>query len=150
MIIRKYIDSDRIRVVELLKLNTPQYFSPTEEEGLIDYLNNHADNFYVLEIENNIICCGGFNFAEDPEIVRISWGIVDPKFQGKGFGSELTRFRINKMKEIPGVKILSVRTSQMTYKFYEKFGFKVREIAKDFWADGYDMYRMDMNKEDTL
>ncbi len=146
MLVRKYNDSDRLRVLELFRSNTPQFFSPSEEKDLIFYLDNHAEDFYVLKVDNKIVCCGGFNLSEDPEVVRISWDIVDPNYHGKGFGSELTIFRLEKMSEIPGVKILSVRTSQMAYKFYEKFGFELKEKVKDFWAPGFDMYRMDRGK----
>jgi [ribosomal protein S18]-alanine N-acetyltransferase len=56
----------------------------------------------------------------------------------------LTQYRINRIKEIDTVEIISVRTSQLVFKFYEKFGFVLKEIAKDYWAEGLDMYRMEM------
>lgn len=147
MLVRPYTNSDKPRVLELFKLNTPENFAPSEEKDLVDYLNNHSDNYYVLKVDNKIVCCGGYNISEDPEVVRISWDIVDPQYQGKGFGGELTLYRIEKMSEIPGVKTLSVRTSQLAYKFYEKFGFVLKEKVKDFWAPGFDMYKMDRAKE---
>lgn len=143
MIIRKHIDSDRKRIMELLKLNTPKYFSPEEEEDLIDYLDNHADNYYIIEDDNVIVGCGGFNLSEDGETGKISWDIFDPQRQGKGYGSALTKFRIQRIKEIEGVKIVSVRTSQLVYPFYEKFGLELREVVRDYWAEGFDLYRLD-------
>lgn len=143
MIIRKHTDSDRKRIMELLKLNIPEYFSPEEEEDLIDYLDNHADNYYVIEDDNVIVGCGGFNLSEDGETGKISWDIFDPQSQGKGYGSVLTKFRIQRIKEIEGVKIVSVRTSQLVYPFYEKFGLELREVVKDYWAKGFDLYRLD-------
>ena len=143
MIIRKHTNSDRTRIIELLRLNTPQYFSPSEEEDLIDYLDNHADNYFVVEDDNIIVGCGGFNLSEDGEIGKISWDIFDPKSQGLGFGGALTKFRIQKIKEIDGVRTISVRTSQLVYPFYEKFGLKLREVVKDYWAKGFDLYRLD-------
>lgn len=143
MNIRKHRESDRERILELLRLNTPEYFSPDEEEDLVYYLDNHADNYYVLEISNIIVGCGGFNLSEDGETGRISWDIIDTRYQGKGYGSILTKFRIEKMKEIDTIKTISVRTSQLVYPFYEKFGLKIREIVKDYWAEGFDLYRLD-------
>lgn len=143
MIIRKHTDSDRKRIMELLKLNIPEYFSPEEEEDLIDYLDNHADNYYVIEDDNVVVGCGGFNLSEDGETGKISWDIFDPQSQGKGYGSALTKFRIQRIKEIEGVKIVSVRTSQLVYPFYEKFGLELREVVKDYWAKGFDLYRLD-------
>ena len=143
MIIRKHKESDRTKIIELLRLNTPEYFSPDEECDLIYYLDNYADNYYVVEVDNVIVGCGGFNLSDDGETGKISWDIFDTQKQGKGYGSALTRFRIKKMKEIDSIKIISVRTSQLVYPFYEKFGLKIREIVKDYWAEGFDLYRLD-------
>ena len=143
MTIRKHRDSDRERIIELLRQNTPEYFSPDEEKDLLYYLDYHADNYYVLEVDNVIVGCGGFNLSEDGETGKISWDIFDVKHQGKGYGSVLTQFRIEKMKEIDSIKTISVRTSQLVYPFYEKFGLEIREIVKDYWAEGFDLYRLD-------
>lgn len=143
MIIRKHTDADRQRIIELLRLNTPKYFSSNEEEDLIYYLDNHADNYYVVEVDHILVGCGGFNLSEDGETGKISWDIFDPQSQGKGYGSALTRFRIQRIKEIEGVKIISVRTSQLVYPFYEKFGLELRETVKDYWDKGFDLYRLD-------
>ena len=143
MIIRKYTLFDRARIIELLQLNTPEYFSPDEEDDLIYYLDNFADNYFVVDDDDVIVGCGGFNLSEDGVTGKISWDIFDPQSQGKGFGGALTKFRIQRMKEIDGIKLISVRTSQLVYPFYEKFGLKLREIVKDYWAKGFDLYRLD-------
>ncbi|WP_165045214.1 GNAT family N-acetyltransferase [Dysgonomonas sp. ZJ709] len=143
MIIREYLDSDKEQLIELLRLNTPEYFSPSEEEDLKDYLDNHADNYYVVDIDGVIVGCGGFNLTDDRETGKISWDIIHPKSQGQGVGRELTLFRIRKMKEIESIKTISVRTSQLAYKFYAKFGLELREVVKDYWDKGFDLYRLD-------
>ncbi len=141
--IRIYRDSDKPIVLGLLRSNTPQYFSPNEEKDLFDFLENHIENYFVLLIGNEIKGCGGFNLSEDNKTAKICWDIFHPDCQGKGFGSELTKFRIYEIKKIKSVKTISVRTSQLAYKFYEKFGFEIKEIVKDFWDLGFDLYRME-------
>ncbi|WP_447635384.1 GNAT family N-acetyltransferase [Flavobacterium microcysteis] len=143
MIIREYTVSDKPRLVELLKLNTPEFFSPNEEKDLLYYLDNEADNYFVLVMEDKVVGCGGFNLTEDGKTAKISWDIFDPNCQGKGLGSALTRFRIEKIKENKEIKTLSVRTSQLVYPFYEKFGLKLREVVKDYWDEGFDLYQLD-------
>lgn len=143
IVIRKHEATDRDRIIELLRLNTPEYFSPNEEADLIDYLDHHADNYYVLLLEGVIQGCGGFNLSEDGETGKLSWDFFHPESQGKCLGSALTRFRIQKIKEIAGIKTVSVRTSQLAYKFYAKFGLELREVVKDYWDVGFDMYRLD-------
>ncbi|WP_428657263.1 GNAT family N-acetyltransferase [Runella sp.] len=149
MLIRKYIDADRTRIPELLRLNTPEYFSPNEEEDLVYYLDNHVENYYVIEIDGVVQGCGGINISDDGETAKLSWDIVHPEYQGKGLGSELTKFRIERIKEMEGIKMISVRTSQLVYPFYQKFGLEVQEIVEDFWDEGFDMYRMEYPITDT-
>ncbi|MDQ3191018.1 MAG: GNAT family N-acetyltransferase, partial [Bacteroidota bacterium] len=71
-----------------------------------------------------------------------SWDILDPNYQNKGLGSLLLKFRIEKLKEFKSLKRITVRTSQFAYKFYEKNGFELKEIIKDYWAIGFDLYNM--------
>src|SRR5690606_1790046 len=143
MLIRKYTTTDMPKIILLLRLNTPKYFAPEEEKDFLAYLKQDADNYYVIE-ENNIITgSGGFNLTEDRATGKISWDIIHPDCHGKGLGTKLMRFRIEQMKEIKSVNKISVRTSQLAYRFYEKFGLQLREVIKDYWASGFDLYRLD-------
>lgn len=143
MIIRKYTPADKTRVIELFQLNTPEYFSPIEEDGLIDYLANHSDNYFVAEEGGMIVGSAGFNLSENGKTGKLSWDIIHPDSHGKGIGTTLTKYRIQRLKEIESVKIISVRTSQVVYKFYEKFGLELQEVVNDYWAPGFDLYRLD-------
>ncbi len=143
MKIRNYKQQEKQELIGLLRLNTPLYFSPNEEKDFAFYLDNHAANYFVVEEDNCIIGCGGFNLSENGTTAKIAWDIIHPYSQRRGIGSKLINFRVNKIKENRNVKILSVRTSQLTYKFYEKFGLEIREVVKDFWDIGFDMYRLD-------
>ncbi len=142
MTIRPYTAADRENVLHLLRLNTPQYFAPSEEKDLVHYLENHADHYFVVESGGALLGCGGFNFSDDRTVGKISWDIFHPGHQGKGLGSALTRYRIEQLKAYDSVQVISVRTSQVAYKFYEKFGFQLQETIKDYWAEGFDLYRM--------
>lgn len=142
MHIRTYNTSDKVRVIELFRLNTPAYFSPNEEKDLVFYLENELEAYYLLEHENVVVGCGGINFSDNKERAIISWDFIHPDMQGKGFGTALLRYRIEQIKNIHSVKIITVRTSQMAFKFYEKSGFVLKEIVKDYWDKGFDLYRM--------
>ena len=144
MTIRPYSSSDKDKIIELLRLNTPKYFSETEEKDLIDYLDNHIDHYYVLEEKDILLGCGGFNITKDGATAYLSWAIIHPEQQGKGLGSIITKHRIAEINKIEGVKDIAVRTSQHVYKFYEKMGFSILEIVKDYWAKGFDLYDMKM------
>ena len=143
MQIRPFQTSDTPRLLELLKLNTPEYFSASEENDLIYYLENEIEQYFVLLVDHEILGCGGFNLSEDLKTGRISWDIFHPTSQGKGLGTALTNYRIERMKEIKSIETISVRTSQLAYPFYVKFGLELKEIVKDYWADGFDLYRLE-------
>ena len=144
MKIRPYTPADNESIINLLRLNTPKYFAPEEEADLKHYLSNEIDFYFVAEENNKIIGCGGINIVDNGKTARISWDIIHPEYQGKGIGGELTQYRIDRIKEIPGIEAIVVRTSQLVYPFYQKFGFEVKEVVKDYWAEGIDMYVMEL------
>ena len=143
IIIREYESTDKVSVLKLLRLNTPKYFSPEEEKDLIYYLENEIESYYLLELNDEVVGGGGFNFSGDSSNVKISWDIFHPDHQGKSLGSYLLKYRLEKLNEFEKLDKITVRTSQMVYKFYEKSGFKLLEVVKDYWAKGYDLYRME-------
>ena len=144
MIIRPYTPADDDAILELLRLNTPQYFAESEETDLLDYLSNHIDHYYIVEIDSRIMGCGGFNRTPDGKSGVLSWDIIHPGSQGKGIGRTLVQHRINAMREL-GVENIGVRTSQHAYKFYEKMGFTLKKVVKDYWAPGFDLYDMELS-----
>ena len=122
IIIREYCPTDRNDVMNLIRLNIPKYFAVKEEADLGRYLDEEVELYYVL---------------------LFAWDIVHPAYQGKSLGTKLLNHRIEKLRNISSIKKIIVRTSQLVYKFYEKQGFVLLEVKKDYWADGLDMYKME-------
>jgi N-acetylglutamate synthase-like GNAT family acetyltransferase len=140
--IRKYQQSDLTKVLHLLHLNTPQYFDPSEEKAFIQYLENKIEDYFVFEKENQIVAVGGINYFSEEKSARIAWDMVHPDFHGQGIGTQLLKHRLNVIKEKSHYKEAVVRTSQLVYSFYQKTGFQLEKIEKDFWAEGFDLYLM--------
>jgi [ribosomal protein S18]-alanine N-acetyltransferase len=141
--IRKYKENDKSDLIRLLRLNTPKFFAPSEEKEFIDYLIGHSDNYFVVEELNEIIGAGGFNYGFDNgATTRISWDLINPEKQGKGIGTRLTKFRIEEIRRNSQINKIVVRTTQLVYEFYEKNGFQLERVEKDFWAVGFDLYEM--------
>ncbi|UUC47065.1 GNAT family N-acetyltransferase [Flavobacterium cerinum] len=141
--IRPYHSNDKSQLMTLIRLNIPDYFAPDEEADFEEYLEHHLDYYFVVEVDGIILGSGGFNRTEDLKTAKISWDLFHPDSQGKGLGSALTRFRIQEIQKLGGIQLISVRTSQLVYPFYEKFGFETKEIVKDFWDIGFDLVRME-------
>lgn len=140
--IRAYNPPDKNELINLIKLNTPQYFSKAEEKDLSNYLDDEIEDYFVYEEDGAIIGCGGINYEDGDKTAVISWDIIHPDYQGKGIGKQLLLHRINKIKRNKLVIQIKVRTAQLTYKFYEKSDFILQRIEKDFWAPGFDLYYM--------
>ncbi len=148
--IREYEINDKNEVINLIRLNTPEYFAVDEEEDLNKYLEIERELYYVLLYDQKIVGCGGINFTDNNTIGKISWDILHPAYQGKSLGTKLLQHRIAKLNSIDGIQKIIVRTSQLAYKFYEKQGFELFEIKKDYWAKGFDMYNMEYKRKSRL
>lgn len=145
--IRPYSNKDKSKVIELLRQNTPEYFNPSEESDFENYLNNEVEEYFVYEYNSEIIGVGGINYFPEEKLARMSWDIIDPKAQGKGIGKKLIQYRINRLNGNPNIELIVVRTSQLAYQFYEKMGFELEKIEKDFWAKNFDLYQMQMHNK---
>jgi N-acetylglutamate synthase-like GNAT family acetyltransferase len=105
-------------------------------------LETERELYYVLLYDQKIVGCGGINFADNKTTGKISWDIFYPNYKGKSLGTKLLKHRLNKLNSIDSIQKIIVRTTQVAYKFYEKQGFELFEIKKDYWADGFDLYNM--------
>lgn len=143
MKIRPYISSDQAAVLQLFDGNIPQYFDKTERAGLVHYLENETEDYFVVEEQGEIVGAGGINYEPQTKTAVISWDIIKPNQQGKGIGRKLTQHRIQHINIKDEIEKIIVRTSQHTDKFYEKMCFKFLKVEKDYWAKGFDLYEME-------
>jgi N-acetylglutamate synthase-like GNAT family acetyltransferase len=130
--IRAYTPKDKPQIIELLRLNTPKYFDPSEASDLEDYLENKLEDYFVFEEHSKLIGAGGINYFPEEKTARISWDMVDPNSHGLGIGKKLTQYRLQQLRGNPEVELIIVRTTQHVYKFYEKMGFELDKVEKDF------------------
>lgn len=142
MKIRPYQTKDKEAIIQLFRSNIPQYFDPSEEAGLIDYLDNQLEDYFVLEEQGNVIGAGGINYTFQDKTACLSWDIIKPEFHGKGLGRRLCEHRLKHIQQQPEIERVEVRTAQNTFRFYEKMGFKLIRVVEDYWAKGYDLYEM--------
>ena len=113
IVIREYLTTDKEVVMNLIKLNTPNFFAKEEVNDLSNYLDKGIELYYVLLVDGKVVGCGGINFAEKRTIGKISWDLMHPDYQGKSLGKKLLRYRIEVLKAIPSIKKITVRTSQL-------------------------------------
>lgn len=153
MVIRQYKPTDRQACIEIFKNNCPDYFDPTEIDGLENWLNGQdkgeiiyktsvADFFYVLENDKQIIACGGFYIVKDKLNANMVWGMVDKRYHRQGFGRELFQYRVAQIQKLFPKHSIVLDTSQHTYNFFTRLGFSVTKITQDAYGHGLDRYDM--------
>lgn len=152
--IRKYTKNDRAACLEVFKQNVPQYFAVKEIADFEQFLavfeaemtaepTKLQTEYLVLEYNNEIIGCGGFGISHtDPTAVTFIWGFVHPKFHKEGFGKQLFLHRLAQLKTQFATLPIILDTTQFSYSFFEKYGFKTTNIQADYYAPGYDRYDM--------
>lgn len=69
--IREYELTDKSAVMNLIRLNTPRYFTPEEEAGLSRYLDSERELYYVLLFNEKIVGCGGGRRSISENIFRL-------------------------------------------------------------------------------
>lgn len=109
-----------------------------------NYLDNEIEDYFVVVQNESIIACGGLNYDYDKKEAVLSWGMVHPTYQGWGIGSQLTEHRIKHLHPVQGIDKLMVRTSQHTYKFYEKMGFELKSVTNNYWGPNLHLHVMQM------
>ena len=144
--IRPFLLSDHAALIEIFHRNTPVWFHVSELADLENYLMKHShQNYFVAELNDKVICSGGFFFMNETKSEgRLAWLMIDPAYHGKGVGRKIVEHCLILIRKEKSVKIISVRTSQLTDKFYARFGFKTIATKKDYWAPGMDLVHMEM------
>lgn len=147
ILIRKFKPEDSTALLQIIKNNTPEYFAVTEIEDYKTYLETEIQDYFVAVLEDKIIAGAGINYDREKQLAKISWDVVDVGFHKQGIGTLLLNHRLEIIATKKHIRSIIVRTSQHAYAFYEKNGFKLLERHKDYWAEGFDMYKMSYNKK---
>jgi ribosomal-protein-alanine N-acetyltransferase len=145
--IRAFNTSDKPALFQIFMLNTPDYFAAEEKKDFEAFLDEHAKTYFVVEENGVIVGCGGYHFNATKTEGRISWDLFHPAYRGKGFGRQLVTHCLEAIRNEASVRKISVWTSQLAFRFYARFGFKTKEIKKDYWGKGLDLYRMELESD---
>jgi [ribosomal protein S18]-alanine N-acetyltransferase len=64
IVIREYLTTDKEVVINLIKLNTPNFFAKEEVNDLSNYLDKGIELYYVLLVDGKVVGCGGGGKSE--------------------------------------------------------------------------------------
>jgi N-acetylglutamate synthase-like GNAT family acetyltransferase len=142
MILREYTLQDKAACLALFDSNLNPYFLPHERADFNQFLDKKIGEYFVVEQEGAIVGCGGIAFTQETGEGNLTWGMINRHKHRQGIGQFLTAARLERLRQIPGLKFVSIQTSQHTVEFYTRHGFQVREIIKDGFGRGLDNYKM--------
>ncbi len=111
--IRQATRSDVARIYNLTS-------SSVEKEELtrrsIESIENDIHNFYVYEIDGNLVGCVLITrFEEESTTAEINTLFVHPLHQRQGIGSKLANFACHKLKDLGVVRVLALTTQSVGF-----------------------------------
>jgi N-acetylglutamate synthase-like GNAT family acetyltransferase len=148
-----YNDNFKQGCLAAFQSNIPVYFTPEEINDFTNFLEQRAmpkENeiqstfYYVLLKNNEVIGCGGFGERERDGTVTLAWGLVHSDFHKQGVGKLLLQHRLTEARKVYPSKTIYLDTTQYSYPFFEKFGFKTTKITIDFYMKGMHRYDMEL------
>ncbi len=140
-VLRPYRSLDQEAILNLFLSNTPEFFHPREYDDLMGFLaGSEVSTFYVVERAKEIVACGGYLIKDQKAL--LTWFIVDPGSHGMGLGKLLIDHHLEALK-VAGVNLVEVRTSQLAYRFFEKFGFRLMFTKPDYWGPAMHLYQLE-------
>lgn len=142
--IRKYKITDKEELTRIFKLNTPKYFDISEITDFQKYLETDGENYFTIEVENKIVGGAGIQIADNKTVGRITWIFFHPSQSGKGLGKMSVEHCLSIFRKDENIKKVAVTTSQLAYKFFEKFNFVHKITEKDYWGEGLHLYLMEL------
>jgi ribosomal-protein-alanine N-acetyltransferase len=149
--LRAYTPADKAECLAAFMSNVPLYFTREEIgqfEGFLDKFQKpdgkleNGTHYFVVALGDQVVGCGGFGYKENTDILFMAWGLVHNDYHKIGLGKALLLHRVDMIKRnFPGSAI-GLDTTQHSYPFFEKMGFRVTKITEDFYEPG--MHRYDM------
>jgi ribosomal protein S18 acetylase RimI-like enzyme len=141
--IRPYKPTDKGHLLKIFGYSVPEFFDKNEINDFEEYLGQKAETYLTIEVDNTIVGGTGYYINEEDNSGRITWIFFDPSYAGQGLGKQSVEHCLKILSKDKRVEKLVVTTSQLAYKFFEKFDYSISRIEKNYWGEGLDLYEME-------
>lgn len=145
MTIRPYQADDADALLTIFRKNVPNAFGAEEVTEYEQFMRTLDLPYFVAEHDGRVVGASGYYVPPDNEPSRIVWILSDPAANGLGIGSALMNHCLDAIRQQAPDRIIECRTSQVAYRFFERFGFQVQYTKPDYWVPGLDLYYMTKN-----
>jgi GNAT superfamily N-acetyltransferase len=128
---RAYRDSDFDSCLAIWRANEGEAFPAGYEPLFADSLRHH-DSFYLLgESAGELVCCGGVAYHGSCDCAFLSFGMVAPPHQRRGFGTTLVIARLALLNPFPWGCTVAMEVTPQSFAFYRRFGFQGNGVHTD-------------------
>ena len=135
-----YQKEDKMTCLNLLKSNQPLYFNHHDLYDFEEWLETgQMETYWVLMQDHKAIGCGGIFINHELQEAGLAWGMIHHEYHQYGYGRRLVEFRLNEISKRVSYPI-KLCTSQHTYRFYEKLGFRIHKITLQGFDETLDRY----------
>ena len=121
--------------------NVPTFFAPNDLEEFRAFLHQPQGAYLVGTIDGTVRACGGYYVNADG-VAGLTWGMVHTDDHRRGLGTELLRYRLDRLREDPRVWCVQLHTTPAATGFFARFGFVTEGLVKDGYAMGLDKVTM--------
>jgi len=135
--IREYRPADESACLEIFDSNRPKYFTASERDLFVAYLQRMDQPFFVTEVAGQVRACGGFR-VDDFGVGFLEWGMVHAHWHRKGAGANLLHYRLERIRQTTHAWCVLIDTSQHTAPFFARFGFEPYRTNPDGYQPGLD------------
>lgn len=149
MTIRPYQPTDHEPLLAVFHKSVPHAFAPEEATDFAHFLRTNTDPYFIAELAGRVVGGCGHYLTADTATARIGWILSDPDYAGSGIGGTLLRHNLGLIARHAGIHVVECRTSQVAYRFFNKFGFQLQYTQADFWAPGFDLYFVSRPNDST-
>jgi len=94
-----------------------------------------VDNIYLFKLGDKTI--GHVNFrANDDKSIHLGGFVIDPEYQGKGFGRQAMELIIKIAAGAPKIDLVTHPDNVKAVGLYKSLGFVIAERKENYWGDG--------------
>ncbi len=143
---RPYQQSDKQALIDILRANTPKYFSPADEADFIQYLDDEqwGINYVYLSPQGQVIGCAGSYLTND-DTLNLCWAFFRPGSLGYTSIPRVLADYISAAANDLGINsgaTIVLNTTQMIARYLSRIGFQIDKVEPDGYGPGYDLVTM--------
>ncbi len=142
-----YRPIDKNELIRVFKSLTPIYFGIHEEVDYSEYLDKFGHEYFTLRVDDQMAGGVGYSIRSETNSLHIAWILLHPQYFRLGLGRRLVEHCHQAVHDHEMITHFVARTSQHGFHFFNNMGYQLKEVTKNYWCEGIDLYYMEKNTQ---